>query len=207
MRRIFQGKRNKYMFSDRRENEEKATTIKIRDIVIGMIILFVFTIIKLLSSGSFQISYWIGLILRLVIFIPLLIVAFFVIRNIIMLFIRIIEDIIHKKIRFIVLSILAANIMAFVLFLYAANYFKVISYAEDVVTSCNHSYSVIEGKIIGMEAKYDWFARKQTVCGVIFTVQNESGEIKTITFNGGNLYNAVGMGDYCSLEYLPHSIH
>ena len=114
-----------------------------------------FTIIKALSSASFQVSYWSGLILRLVIFIPLLIVAFFIIHNIIMLFIGIIEDIIHKNIRFTLLIIFIPNITAVVLFAYAANYFKIIPYVEDAVVLYNHSYSVIEGKIIGMKAKYD----------------------------------------------------
>lgn len=206
MRRIFKWKRNKYVFSNKNKNEEETTVTKIRNFFLGMIILFTPEILKALSSISFQSSYWIGLILRLIIFILLLMVVFLVIRNIIIFSIELIEDIIHKNISFILFIILVAHIIAVVLFVYAANYFKVIPYVEDTVASCNHSYSTIEGKIIGVKTKYDILAKKSTVCGAVFTIQNESGERKTITFNDVNLYGVVGMGDYCRMEYLPHSM-
>lgn len=206
MRRIFEWKRNRYVFSNKSKNEEKTTVTKIRNFFLGMIILFTPVILKALSSISFQASYWIGLMLRVIIFIPLLVVVVLIIRNIIMFSIELIENIIYKNISFILFIILIAHIIAVVLFIYAANYFKVISYVEDTVASCNHSYSTIEGKIIGVKTKYDTLSKKLTVCGAVFTIQNESGERKTITFNDTNLYGVVGMGDYCIMEYLPHSM-
>lgn len=206
MRRIFQWKRNKYTFPNKSGNGEKSTVTKVKEFFLGIIILFIFVIIKTLPLISFQVSYWIGLMLRLIIFIPLLILIFFIIRNIIMFSRDIIEDIIHKNGSFILFIILVAHIIAVVLFIYAANYFKVIPYVEDTVASCNHSYSTIEGKIIGVKTKYDILSKKLTVCGAVFTIQNESGERKTITFNDVNLYGVVGMGDYCRMEYLPHSM-
>lgn len=48
MRRIFKWKRNKYLFFNKSKNEEKIIVIKIRNFFFGMIILFMFEILKVL---------------------------------------------------------------------------------------------------------------------------------------------------------------
>ena len=207
MRRIFGNKRNRYIFANKSNTKgEESTATKTRDFFIGVVIIFFPAILAGLSRISFQVSYWIGLTWRLIIFIPLLALMVIIIRNIIVFLIAIIEEIIDKNVSLISFIILVFHIIGVIFFIFLVNYFKVIPYIEDTLMAYDHNYSSIEGTVIGMDRKYDFLAKKTTVCGVILTIQSKSGERRTITFNDTELAKAVGMRDYCKLEYLPYSM-
>lgn len=178
----------------------KSKKEKIIDNIIGYLaVIIVFGIIFLyiaVSDSSVKASYWMGLMLRIVVF--GLMLASIVLPKLI--------DVVHNKISLINKSnLMKSPIIIFILYILIALYYNVIPYIQDAPIAFSGNYAVIENaSIVRWNWKYTYANRRYVKSGVIVNVKNKNGKEVEITFNNTNI--KFKEEEKLRIEYLPHTM-